>query len=206
MDFLNIKLQKLINEKKQYFYDIIQLYYSKLIDKYYLFFNINNNSNTLLIKPENENVKSYYKNHSSYNKGDSGLDLFVPEDIEVKCGETVFVDLQIKCELLDKENKNISYYLYPRSSISKTPLILANSVGIIDAGYRGNIKAAVKYIPSYDDIKSDEGSIYIIKKGTRLFQLCSPDLKELKFKLSNTLSETSRLHLIIERVDLVQLV
>ena len=192
MDFLNIKLQKLINEKKQYFYDIIQLYYSKLIDKYYLFFNINNNSYTLLIKPENENVKSYYKNHSSYNKGDSGLDLFVPEDIEVKCGETVFVDLQIKCELLDKENKNISYYLYPRSSISKTPLILANSVGIIDAGYRGNIKAAVKYIPSYDDIKSDEGSIYIIKKGTRLFQLCSPDLKELKFKLSNTLSETSR--------------
>ena len=192
MDFLNIKLQKLINEKKQYFYDIIQLYYSKLIDKYYLFFKTNNNSNTLLIKPENENVKSYYKNHSSYNKGDSGLDLFVPEDTEVKCGETVFVDLQIKCELLDKENKNISYYLYPRSSISKTPLILANSVGIIDAGYRGNIKAAVKYIPSYDDIKSDEGSIYIIKKGTRLFQLCSPDLKELKFKLSNTLSETSR--------------
>ena len=192
MDFLNIKLQKLINEKKQYFYDIIQLYYSKIIDKYYLFFKTNNNSNTLLIKPENENVKSYYKNHSSYNKGDSGLDLFVPEDIEVKCGETVFVDLQIKCELLDKENKNISYYLYPRSSISKTPLILANSVGIIDAGYRGSIKAAVKYIPSYDDIKSDEGSIYIIKKGTRLFQLCSPDLKELKFKLVNTLSETSR--------------
>ena len=192
MDFLNIKLQKLINENKQYFYDIIQLYYSKLIDKYYLFFKTNNNSNTLLIKPENENVKSYYKNHSSYNKGDSGLDLFVPEDIEIKCGETVFVDLQIKCELLDKENKNISYYLYPRSSISKTPLILANSVGIIDAGYRGSIKAAVKYIPSYDDIKSDEGSIYIIKKGTRLFQLCSPDLKELKFKLSNTLSETSR--------------
>ena len=192
MEFINIKLQKLINEKKQYFYDIIQLYYSKLIDKYYLFFRTNNNSNTLLIKPENENVKSYYKNHSSYNEGDSGLDLFVPEDIEVKCGETVFVDLQIKCELLDKENNNISYYLYPRSSISKTPLILANSVGIIDAGYRGSIKAAVKYIPSYDDIKSDKESIYIIKKGTRLFQICSPDLKELKFKLSNTLSETSR--------------
>ena len=192
MEFLNIKLQKLINEKKQYFYDIIQLYYLKFIDIYYLFFKLNNNSNTLLIKPENENVKSYYKNHSSYNKGDSGLDLFVPEDIEVKCGETVFVDLQIKCELLDKENKNISYYLYPRSSISKTPLILANSVGIIDAGYRGNIKAAVKYIPSFDDIRYNDRPTYTIKKGTRLFQICSPDLKELKFKLTNTLSETSR--------------
>ena len=88
MEFLNIKLQKLINEKKQYFVNIIQLYYSKLIDKYYLFFRTNNNSNTLLIKPENENVKSYYKNHSSYNEGDSGLDLFVPEDTEVKCFET----------------------------------------------------------------------------------------------------------------------
>lgn len=192
MEFINIKLQKLINEKKQYFVNIIQLYYSKLIDKYYLFFRTNNNSNTLLIKPENENVKSYYKNHSSYNEGDSGLDLFVPEDTEVKCFETVFIDLQIKCELLDKENKNISYYLYPRSSISKTPLILANSVGIIDAGYRGNIKAAVKYIPSYDDIKYNDRPTYTIKKGTRLFQICSPDLKELKFKLSNTLSETSR--------------
>lgn len=177
-----------INEKKQYFFDTIQLYYLKLIN---LFFK----TNTLLIKPENENVKSYYKNHSSYNKGDSGLDLFVPEDIEIKCCETVFVDLQIKCELLDKKNNNISYYLYPRSSISKTPLILANSVGIIDAGYRGSIKAAVKYIPSYEDFKlmnSDIQPTYNIKKGTRLFQICSPDLRELRFKLTNTLSNTSR--------------
>ena len=34
------------------------------------------------------------------------------------------------------------YYSYPRSSISKTPLLLANNVGIIDSGYRGNIKVA----------------------------------------------------------------
>ena len=36
---------------------------------------------------------------------------------------------------------NCSYYLYPRSSISKTPLRMSNSTGIIDAGYRGEIIA-----------------------------------------------------------------
>ena len=79
--------------------------------------------------------------------------------------------------------RSVGYYLYPRSSIYKTPLRLSNSVGIIDAGYRGNIMACVDNHGSED---------YTIKKGTRLFQICSPDLKELKFKLSNTLSETSR--------------
>ena len=79
--------------------------------------------NTLYLKPEDESVEQFYKNHSSYHEGDSGLDLFVPNDIEIKCGETVFIDLKIKCEMLNDEKDNLSYYLYPRSSISKTPLI-----------------------------------------------------------------------------------
>ena len=47
----------------------------------------------------------------------------------------------------------VSYYLYPRSSVStKTPLRLANSVGIIDSGYRGNIKAVFDINQSYFNI------------------------------------------------------
>ena len=34
--------------------------------------------------------------------------------------------------------------LYPRSSISKTDLFLANGVGVIDSGYRGEIKLRFK--------------------------------------------------------------
>ena len=30
-------------------------------------------------------------------------------------------------------------FLYPRSSISKTPMSLRNSVGVVDSGYRGEI-------------------------------------------------------------------
>lgn len=36
--------------------------------------------------------------------------------------------------------------IYPRSSISKTGLILANSVGVIDSDYRGEILIRFKYI------------------------------------------------------------
>ena len=102
--------------------------------------------NCLLIKPITDTTKALYENHQHYNPGDSGLDLYIPNDIDVYLGETKFIDLEIQCEMINsKKNKNTSYYLYPRSSISKTPLILANQVGIIDAGYRGNIIAGRGY-------------------------------------------------------------
>ncbi len=151
----------------------------------------------LLIKPVSVLAESFYKNHSTYHKGDSGLDLYILEDLVIKPGETKLVDLGIQCEMLNKDDKNISYYLYPRSSISKTPLIMANHVGIIDAGYRGNIKVALKYIPtnldllqfSYNKIFLNE---YKIKAGTRLVQICSPTLEPFEFRLVTELSNTTR--------------
>ena len=99
---------------------------------------------TLKIKPENDAVKQLYLNHGFFNKGDSGIDLFFPDRVNFRNGSTTFVDLKIKCEMVDNTtNKNVSYYLYPRSSISKTSLMLHNSTGIIDEGYRGNIKTAI---------------------------------------------------------------
>lgn len=120
----------------------------------------------------------------------SGFDLFVPETtIFGKDFVTKFIDLKIKTEMIycdknmevDVENeegeevtvKGVSYscgyYMYPRSSISKTPLMLANHVGIIDSGYRGNLIAAVRKLPS------DEAA-YSVEKQTRLFQICHPTL------------------------------
>lgn len=136
----------------------------------------------LLIKTNDIILEGYYGDHTHYHEGDSGLDLFCPQDIVVKAGQIEKIDLKIQCEAL-KDGSNVSYYLYPRSSIVKTPLRLSNSVGIIDAGYRGNIMAFVDNIKDYD---------YIIEQGTRLFQICSGDLSPLTFTLTNSLSETSR--------------
>lgn len=139
----------------------------------------------LLIKPETIHSERAYLEHSSYHEGDSGLDLFFIEEINIAAKSTKLVSLGIKCEAYPDKNKerNISYYLYPRSSISKTPLRMANSVGIIDAGYRGTIMAAVDNI-------SDED--YTIKVGQRLFQICSPVLAPVTFELTDRLSDTTR--------------
>ena len=139
----------------------------------------------LSILPENENISAIYENHSHYHEGDSGLDLYFTEDIIVDGNTTKLTSLKIKCEAWINRNKdyNISYYLYPRSSISKTPLRMSNSVGIIDAGYRGSLMVSV------DNISSDP---FTIERGTRLFQICSPSLTPLTFQLTNRLSETSR--------------
>ena len=139
----------------------------------------------LKIQTENDSVYNQYTNHSTYHEGDSGLDLFFNEDITLESKETKIISLGIRCEAFPTKEKehNISYYLYPRSSISKTPLRMANSVGIIDAGYRGLICAAV-------DNTSDEP--YTIRGGQRLFQICSPTLSPISFQLSNRLSDSSR--------------
>ena len=138
----------------------------------------------LLINTENDLLNNLYSNHEHYNPGDSGIDLFCPETININPGQTVKINLQIKCEAFnDSEDRNVSYYLYPRSSIIKTPLRLANSVGIIDAGYRGDIIACV------DNIKSES---YTVNKGDRLFQICSGNLEPIQFQLVNELSNTQR--------------
>lgn len=139
----------------------------------------------LLIKPENDNVMDMYADHSHYHEGDSGLDLYVPDRIVIGPKSlSTMIDLKIKCEaFVDDESRNTSYYLYPRSSISKTPLRLSNSVGIIDAGYRGTIKV------SLDNLSDDE---YIIEAGTRLVQLCGPFLESITFEIVNVLSNTER--------------
>jgi len=147
----------------------------------------------LMIKPLNDYLKEKYSNHSTYNNEDSGIDLFCPNTITIEPGETKKIDLEIQCELHgyypDVNTNhfnlvNLPYYLYPRSSMgSNTPLRLANSVGIIDAGYRGNICAVVDNIKNYS---------YTINEGDRLFQICASDLMPLEFNVVNELSSSGR--------------
>lgn len=127
------------------------------------------------IKPDDTN--DFYNNHSTFHDGDSGLDLFFPEQVVVKARETKLVGLGIRCEA------RTSYFLMPRSSIYKTPLRMANSIGLIDRGYRGELMVPL-------DNNSDQD--YTIEKGQRLFQICLPSLESIYFKLVDELSETSR--------------
>lgn len=137
--------------------------------------------------------RDLYENHKAAYAGDSGIDLFFPRDVSIPPAQTVLVDLEVSCELRELSTrfqansqtfyKNLSYYLYPRSSVYKTPIRLANSVGIIDAGYRNTLKVAVDNI-------SDEP--YVLQRGKSLFQICAPTLSEMKLVLTGDLSATNR--------------
>jgi dUTPase len=86
------------------------------------------------------------------------------------------------------------FYLYPRSSISKTRMRLANSVGIIDAGYRGDLIAAVDTIGLFGS--SDIWHIWKetlspIKKYDRYFQVCAPDLSPFLVHIVETEQDLS---------------
>ena len=82
--------------------------------------------------------------------------------------------------------------VFPRSSMSKTPLMLANHIGIIDAGYRGSLMGAFRCL------KIPEGHTclhaYNVEKHTRLLQICHPSLCPVYVELmdESRLSVTSR--------------
>lgn len=101
---------------------------------------------------------------------DAGFDLFVPEEFSLSSSKSLEkVNLCVKTAMFHN-NKPVSYYTYPRSSIYKTQLRLANSVGIIDSGYRGNL---MSMLDNYGNLENKE---MIIEQYQRLIQLCSPNL------------------------------
>lgn len=138
---------------------------------------------TLEILPENEDVRNFYLARLNFDD-DAGVDLFTPQNIVIKPQTVEKLDLKIKCRMVDSNGNTVSYFMYPRSSIANTNLMLANSVGIIDKGYRGSIKAALRNL----SLTTNEE----ILAGSRMVQITAPDLSPLKIKLVESLDETIR--------------
>jgi dUTP pyrophosphatase len=123
--------------------------------------------------------------HGTFHAGDSGLDLFVPDTVVCPANEMTMVNLGICCQLIRSEisQEYCSYNMYSRSSICKTPLMLANGVGLCDSEYTGTLFAAIRNLSNED---------YTIQMGTRLVQLAHADLSEVSFEMVETLRDTSR--------------
>ena len=122
---------------------------------------------------------------------DSGFDLFVAEDQNMSTEHVNKVNLRVKCKMVkvgaNGEETPTAFYMYPRSSISKQYLRLANNVGIIDSGYRGNLCGMFDVI-----YKNEE---HVCEKHTRLLQICTPTLDPFRIVMvcSDTeLGETQR--------------
>lgn len=121
----------------------------------------------------------------------SGFDLFIPENVTFPAQvDSKFIDLQVKAEMiycdLDLQiNQYCGYLIHPRSSISKTPLHLANNTGIIDSGYRGSLIVALRNLDTYS---------FDLEQYTRVSQVCHPSLCPILVELiqEKDLSSTLR--------------
>jgi dUTP pyrophosphatase len=140
-----------------------------------------------------KNVKNYYLEYKTQHKDDCGFDLPSTESIQLENSDLSdpikTINFKIKCAMINNETQTcVGYYLYPRSSISKYPLFFCNNVGIIDPGYRGEIKAKVRYMP-YDNINENYKNI---NELDRIFQICSPDLSPFNIEIVVSLPDSSR--------------
>jgi len=96
---------------------------------------------------------------------DSGFDIPMSESIiDYSCPIHIF-DLEIVVAATDASGNPTPCLLIPRSSLSSSPFRLGNSIGLIDSGYRGKVKAKV-------DVLSDIELPFPIQEGTRYFQIC----------------------------------
>jgi deoxyuridine 5'-triphosphate nucleotidohydrolase len=120
-----------------------------------------------LLELYTEHVRQHNEHVRIADFPNSGFDIFVPEATTVISDIVAKIDFKIKMEMIE-ENRGTSFYMYPRSSISKTSLILANQTGIIDSGYRGNLIGVFRNLSQIP---------FQVEKHTRLVQLCLPSLR-----------------------------
>lgn len=83
--------------------------------------------------------------------------------------------------------------VFPRSSISKTPYILANGVGVIDSGYLGEIKLRYKIDPTLvEHAQYGNVDVEYYDIGDRIGQLMIIPYPKIKFEEVEELPKTDR--------------
>jgi dUTP pyrophosphatase len=118
---------------------------------------------TLCLLPVTGNTQYANVTASSEN---AGVDLYVPADVVFAPGERKFVGMGTSAAVIEGDDC-APFWLLPRSSLSKTGLMMMNSVGVIDKGYRGELIAAL-----WNTLDKEVR----VEKGTRLVQVVSRDM------------------------------
>lgn len=128
----------------------------------------------LEILPLDDNI--FYKTEFNRSDMNAGFDIHSTADVNIK-QTPEFIPFGIVARLLKVEpmpggssneylKTDSHFWLMPRSSIYKTGLLMANSTGVIDKSYRGELKAPVWSMTGDSNVA----------KGDRLFQIVAPDM------------------------------
>lgn len=122
--------------------------------------------------------------------GDAGMDL-TAVSAEFKNPRKIKVDFGLQMEIPE----GYMGLIFPRSSIQKTFCRLSNSVGVIDAGYRGNVMAFFDVLDVAGDMSDAEAlaaAEKIYAPGMRCAQLIIMPFPHVDVVETDGLSETTR--------------
>ncbi|MEI8269035.1 MAG: dUTP diphosphatase [Acidimicrobiaceae bacterium] len=116
------------------------------------------------------------------NEGDAGCDLVAIEDAVLKAGGgRAMVGTGVAIAIPQGHGG----FVLPRSGLaSKHGVTCSNAPGLVDAGYRGEIKVAL--------VNLDPTNDYEVKKGDRIAQLVILAVPSASFSLVEELPEATR--------------
>lgn len=129
---------------------------------------------TLELAPTAEGAPYYANIAGPRLSDDAGVDLFVVSGALVAVGEPCLLSLGVRARMVrDDTGESVHFTVEPRSSIFKARLVMANSRGVIDRSYRGELRAPVWAAPGC--------AAASVQAGTRLFQVLAPGLGNITF-------------------------
>ena len=122
---------------------------------------------TLYIRAENPGLRDMIqKQIENHRFTDSGFDVpMIAKNFDMSMKLHGFY-LGINVAATSSDGTPAPCLLLPRSSIYMTAFRMCNSIGLIDAGYRGEVKAKA------DNLYPEEETTMRFDAGSRLFQIC----------------------------------
>jgi len=126
-------------------------------------------------------------------KDDAGWDLIASSDPlftydeSSKLKKKPILYIEYDTGVILQPPENFFTLLFPRSSVSKYKLSLANSVGVIDNGYRDTVKLRFRFLGKGTPKNSE-----IYKKGDKIGQLVFSPLFNFYAHQTDVLDESSR--------------
>jgi dUTP pyrophosphatase len=113
--------------------------------------------------------------------GDAGLDLAACERVELGAGERAVVGTGLAVAIPG----GYAGFIQPRSGLAdRHGISIVNSPGLIDSGYRGEIKVIL--------LNTDRSEPFIVEQGMRIAQLVILAVPEVELLEMDGLPETER--------------
>ena len=114
-------------------------------------------------------------------RGDAGLDLSACERVELAPGERAVVGTGLAVAIPE----GYAGFVQPRSGLAdRHGITIVNSPGLIDSGYRGELKVIL--------LNTDSEHRFVVEPGTRIAQLVVLEVPEIELEEVDELPATER--------------